>query len=134
LEQHSREELDHAIIISDLINYLGGVPTVQVANRLVSGSNVEMLQQDLQGEYDAIRRYNERIRQLEAIGLYDSAQKIRNIALQEQEHAIDLEVALGIDRHHPTIPHLTKVYSASQQTPDNSMHTDHHATQMYQNY
>lgn len=110
LEEHAEEEREHAVIISDLINYLGGVPTIQTATRLTSPSNVEMLRQDLQWEYDAIRRYLERIRQLEALGLYDSAQKIRNIVVEEQEHAIDLEIALGIDRKRPTIPHLHKVY------------------------
>lgn len=122
LEEHAREEHEHAIIISDLIQYLGGIPTVQVAPRLVSGSNVEMLQQDLQAEYDAIRRYLERIMQLETLGLYDSAQRIRNISMQEQEHAIDLEVALGIDRHQSTIPHLTQVYPSQPKVTNNSMH------------
>lgn len=57
-----------------------------------------MLRQDLQGEYDAIRRYLQRIRQFEALSMYDSAQKIRDIAVTEQEHAIDLEMALGIEK------------------------------------
>jgi bacterioferritin len=60
--------------------------------------NREMLRQDLQGEYDAIRRYLQRIHQLEALGMYDSAQKIRDIVVTEQEHAIDLEIALGIEK------------------------------------
>jgi bacterioferritin len=110
LEEHAEEEREHAVIVSDLINYLGGVPTVQSATRYTSENNQEMLLQDLQLEYDAIRRYLERIGQLEAMGLYDSAQKIRDIAKVEQEHAIDLEIALGIDRKCPTIPHLQKVY------------------------
>jgi bacterioferritin len=55
-----------------------------------------MLRQDLQLEYDALNRYLLRIKQLEDLGLYDSAQKIRDIAAVEQEHAIDLEKALGI--------------------------------------
>jgi bacterioferritin len=113
LEEHAEEERKHAVIVSDLINYLGGVPTVKTETRLTSSSNQQMLRQDLQWEYDAIRRYLQRIEQLEALGLYDSAQKIRNIVVEEQEHAIDLEIALGIDRSHPTIPHLQKVYPSS---------------------
>lgn len=111
LEKHSEEEREHAVIVSDLINYLGGMPTVQPGPRLTSRNNREMLMQDLQHEYDAIRRYNERIAQLESLGLFDSAQKIRDIAKEEQEHAIDLEIALGIERKAPTIPHLQQVYS-----------------------
>lgn len=81
-----------------MIQYLGGVPTIEVATRLTSMNNKEMLRQDLEGEYDAIRRYLNRIQQLESIGLYDSAQKIRNIVVEEQEHALDLETALGIEK------------------------------------
>jgi len=73
-----------------------------------------MLLQDLQLEYDGIRRYLKRISQLESLGLYDLAQQVREIAAEEQEHAHDLEIALGIDRRHPVIPHLEKVY------PENS--------------
>lgn len=65
-------------------------------------NNEEMLRQDLQGEYDAIRRYLQRIHQLETLGMYDSAQKIRDIVVTEQEHALDLEIALGIEK--PLIP------------------------------
>lgn len=96
LLEHAQEEYEHAVIVSGLIQYLGGVPTVEVAQRLTSLDNKEMLNQDLKGEYDAIRRYLQRIEQLEALKLYDSAQKIRNIVMAEQEHAIDLEKALGI--------------------------------------
>lgn len=101
LQKHAQEEHEHAVVLSDLIQYLGGIPTVEVANRLTSMNNVEMLRQDLQAEYDAIRRYLQRIEQLEALHLYDSAQKIRNIAVVEQEHAIDLEKALGIQKVRP---------------------------------
>ncbi|MBE3575020.1 MAG: ferritin-like domain-containing protein [Firmicutes bacterium] len=96
--EHARDEHEHAVILADLINYLGGTPTVGVAERLTSEDNVEMLRQDLQAEYDAIARYLERIAQLESAGQYDSAQKIRNIVLVEQNHAINLEKALGIRR------------------------------------
>ncbi|MFZ5633777.1 MAG: ferritin-like domain-containing protein [Bacillota bacterium] len=101
LLEHAQEEHEHAVIISDLIQYLGGIPTVEVAARLTSLDNKEMLRQDLQAEYDAIRRYLQRIEQLEMLRLYDSAQKIRNIAVTEQEHAIDLEKALGIQKVNP---------------------------------
>lgn len=101
LLEHAQEEHEHAVILSDLIQYLGGIPTVEVANRLTSLNNAEMLRQDLQAEYDAIRRYLQRIEQLEALHLYDSAQKIRNIVVVEQEHAIDLEKALGIQKVRP---------------------------------
>ncbi len=98
LEEHSKDEFGHAIVLSELIQYLGGIPTTQVAPIGTSMDNEEMLRQDLQGEYDAIRRYLQRIHQLEALGMYDSAQKIRDIVVTEQEHAIDLEIALGMEK------------------------------------
>lgn len=101
LLEHAREEFGHAIILNDMIQYLGGIPTVEVATRLTSLNNQEMLRQDLQGEYDAISRYLLRIEQLEKLRMYDSAQKIRNIIVVEQEHAIDLERALGMQKVHP---------------------------------
>ena len=94
--EHAQNEHEHAVRISDQIQYLGGVPTVVVAEIKTSLDNVEMLRQDLQAEYDALARYLQRIEQLEAMKLYDVAQVIREIALQEQEHIIDLEKALGI--------------------------------------
>lgn len=94
--EHAQNEHEHAVRISDQIQYLGGVPTVVVAEIKTSLDNVEMLRQDLQAEYDALARYLQRIEQLEAMKLYDVAQVIREIALVEQEHIIDLEKALGI--------------------------------------
>ncbi|SFA47376.1 bacterioferritin [Parageobacillus thermantarcticus] len=85
LAEHSKDEFGHSIVLSELIQYLGGIPTTQVASVYTSMDNREMLRQDLQGEYDAIRRYLQRIHQLEALGMYDSAQKIRDIVVTEQE-------------------------------------------------
>jgi bacterioferritin len=110
LEEHSKDEHEHALIVSDLIQYLGGIPTLHVEKRLESLDNREMLLQDLQYEYDTIGRYLQTIHDLESIGLYDSSQKIRDIRVQEQHHAIELEKALGIQRTRPAIPHLQTVY------------------------
>lgn len=96
LISHAREEFEHAHVVSKLIVFLGGIPTGQIAQRLVSPDSDEMLTQDLQSEYSAIRRYRERIRQLEADGLCGSAQRIRRIVAEEQKHAECLETALGI--------------------------------------
>ena len=54
-----------------------------------------MLNQDLEGEEDAIRRYKLRIEQAEALGEFILAQQLRNILGMEQEHAMDLRQALG---------------------------------------
>ncbi|WP_258361043.1 ferritin-like domain-containing protein [Moorella sulfitireducens] len=77
---------------------MGGIPTVQVQEIKTSLNNVEMLRQDLEAEYEALNRYLQRIEQLEALKLYDVAQVIREIALVEQGHIIDLEKSLGIQK------------------------------------
>ncbi len=92
---HAQEELAHATILADQIDYLGGVPTVEMPVPAISPENVTMLEQDLVGENDAIARYSARIRQAEELDLYHLAQQLRGILAIEQEHAMDLEQALG---------------------------------------
>ncbi len=92
---HAQEELQHATILAAQIDYLGGVPTVDVPAAKISDDNVKMLEQDLEGENDAINRYITRVRQAEELNLYHLAQQLRNILAVEQEHAMDLEQALG---------------------------------------
>jgi bacterioferritin len=92
---HAQEELQHATILAGQIDYLGGVPTVDVPPAKISGDSVTMLQQDLDGENDAIARYIARVRQAEELDLYHLAQQLRLILAVEQEHAMDLEQALG---------------------------------------
>lgn len=92
---HAQEELAHATIIASQIDYLGGFPTVDMPVPKTSKDNVEMLEEDLAGENDAIARYIVRIRQAEELNLFHLAQQLRNILAVEQEHAMDLEQALG---------------------------------------
>jgi len=92
---HAQEELAHAVIIADQIAYLGGLPTVVMEPARISPDSIEMLTQDLAGENDAIARYIARVKQAEALDLYHLAQQLRGILAVEQEHAMDLEQALG---------------------------------------
>jgi bacterioferritin len=95
LTVHANEELQHALTLADQIDYLGGIPTVDVVPAKISQDNIEMLEQDLEGENDAIARYIQRIEQAEELKLLALAQKLREILIVEQEHAMDLEQALG---------------------------------------
>jgi bacterioferritin len=95
LKIHTTEEIQHAITLADQIDFLGGVPTVDVGKIHTSGDNVEMLQQDLAGEEDAIERYKLRIEQAEELKEFALAQQLRTILAMEQEHAMDLKQALG---------------------------------------
>jgi bacterioferritin len=95
LETHAREELQHALVISKQIDYLGGMPTVMPLPVKTSEDAEQMLRFDLENENDTVRSYRERVRQCEALGEYAIAEHIREILVQEQEHQIDLATALG---------------------------------------
>ena len=95
LEKHAGEELQHALIVSKQIDYLGGMPTVSPKPVRTSEKAEEMLRFDLENENETVRNYRERIRQCEALSEYAMAEQIRGILVQEQEHQIDLATALG---------------------------------------
>ena len=95
LEKHAGQELQHALIISKQIDYLGGMPTVSPRPVKTSDRARDMLQFDLHNENETVRNYRERVRQCEALGEYAMAELIRGILVNEQEHQIDLATALG---------------------------------------
>lgn len=95
LKIHANEEIAHALILADQIAYLGGLPSVDVGKIYTDSNNETMLEQDLAGEEEAIKRYKTRVQQAEELQEYALSQQLRNILAQEQEHAMDLESALG---------------------------------------
>jgi bacterioferritin len=95
LKIHANEEIQHAIILADQIDYLKGKPSVGVGPVKINEDNIVMLEQDLEGEEDAIRRYKLRIDQAEQLKEFALSQQLRTILGMEQEHAMDLEQALG---------------------------------------
>jgi len=95
LKIHANEEIQHAMTLADQIDFLGGVPTVDVGRIEISEENENMLRQDLEGEEDAIARYKARVDQAETLKEFALAQQLRNILAMEQEHAMDLKQALG---------------------------------------
>ncbi len=97
LEVHAGEELQHALIISKLIDYLGGMPTVVPKPVKTSEKAEQMLRFDLDNENETIREYRKRVVQCDQLGEYAAAEQIRDILVQEQEHQIDLATALGIE-------------------------------------
>jgi bacterioferritin len=97
LEQHAKEELDHALKISKQIDYLGGTPAVTPKAVKLSEKPEELLRFDLENENETVLNYRNRIRQAEALGEFALSETLRGIIAQEQEHQIDLADALGID-------------------------------------
>src|SRR6266850_7939092 len=92
---HAKQELDHALIISRQIDYLGKMPTVNPLPVKTSEDAKEMLRFDLDNENETIRNYRERVGQCEALGEYALGEQIRKILVDEQDHQIALATALG---------------------------------------
>ena len=103
LEVHAKEELQHALTLSNQIDYMGGMPVVVPKPVKTSEKAEDMLRFDLENENETIRNYRVRVRQCEELGEYALAEQIRQILVQEQDHQIDLATALGVD-----IPDVTK--------------------------
>ena len=101
LKKHAREELDHAMIIADQLDYLGATPNATPKEVKLSDKPEEMLRFDLDNETETIKAYRARVKQAEAIGHYALAEQLREIIAQEQEHQHDLATALGIE-----VPHV----------------------------
>jgi bacterioferritin len=97
LEKHAHEELDHALIISDSVDYLGGMPASTPKPVKTSEKAEDMLRFDLENERVTIREYRQRVRQCEELGEFAIAEQIRKILVQEQDHLTALATALGID-------------------------------------
>ena len=87
---HSQEEMQHALMLSEQIDFLGGVPTVDVEKIGTSPDSLEMLKQDLAGEELAIKRYKERVEQAEELKEYGLRRILEDILIQEEEHKRDL--------------------------------------------
>ncbi len=96
LAVHSNEEHAHALSLSEQIDFLGGVPGVDVAEVHTSEDSKVMLEQDLEGELDAIARYKERIAQAEMLQEYGLRRALEDILIVEEEHARDLQNALDL--------------------------------------
>src|SRR5438046_6489653 len=95
LEIHARQELDHALILSRQIDYLGKMPVVTPKPVRTSKNARDMLRYDLDNENETIRNYRDCIRNVKR--LENTRWQISEILVQEQDHHIDLATALGDD-------------------------------------
>jgi bacterioferritin len=100
---HAKEELDHALTISNLVDYLGGMPSVTPKLVKTSEKAEAMLRFDLENEKETIRNYRRRVKQAEELNEFAIAESLRGILVQEQDHLIALATALGVDAPNPGI-------------------------------
>jgi bacterioferritin len=81
LAVHAGEELAHAIILSNQIDYFGGMPTTVPKPVKTSEKAEDMLRFDLDNENETIRQYRRRVKQCDELGEYATAEQLpRNIS------------------------------------------------------
>jgi len=97
LAVHAKEELVHALKISNHVDYLGGMPSVTPKPVKTSDKAEDMLEFDLANETETIRQYRRRVRQADELNEFAIAESLRGILVEEQDHLIALATALGVD-------------------------------------
>jgi len=93
-ESISRDEMKHLERLAQRVNYLGGVPSTKPAPIRVGGNLKKMVQDDLDGEYTAIKTYKSQIKMLEEIGDTTSRLMLEEILTDEENHADTWETVL----------------------------------------
>ena len=101
LEKHAAEELRHAIVVANQIDYLGGMPAAVPKPVRTSEKAREMLEFDLENELNTIRQYRARVKECEALEEFAMAEHLREILVDEQDHLIALATALGREAPKP---------------------------------
>ena len=91
LRAHLTQELQHAVILAEQIDFLGGVPTVEVPAVPTETDTKRALQLDLELEQEQLQRYRQRIDQANELSLPDVAEALRPLLQQTQEHVRDLQ-------------------------------------------
>jgi bacterioferritin len=94
LEAHVAQELRHALVLAEQVEFLGGVPTTVVPEVPPSADSRQALMLDLELERSQLQRYRTRTEQAVDLGLPDVAEALRPLLEQTQEHVRDLQTVL----------------------------------------
>jgi bacterioferritin len=102
LASHLTQEVEHAKIVAQQVDFLGGCPTTNVPAEPPKKDAEAALLDDLELEREQLDRYRERIEQARELGLPDVAEALAPVLKETQDHIRDLEATLW----RPTgIPH-----------------------------
>jgi bacterioferritin len=96
LREHLGQEVEHASTLAEQIDFLGGIPSVEVPEVATAADTRTALSQDLELEQSQLERYRERVQQTEEMGLSDVSEALRPLLQQTQDHVRDLQTALGL--------------------------------------
>ncbi|HYZ57940.1 MAG TPA: ferritin-like domain-containing protein [Streptosporangiaceae bacterium] len=95
LGKHLSQELEHAKILAQQIDFLDGTPTVEVPPVPNHPDGASALQADLELEERQLERYRARYQEANKLGLPDVAEALRPLLEQTQDHVHELRDALG---------------------------------------
>jgi bacterioferritin len=95
IRPHLRQELEHATVLAEQIDFLGGVPTTRVPDVPSETDARQAFAIDLELEERQLANYRERFEQTQELGLPDVAEALRPLLEQTQDHVRDLRSALG---------------------------------------
>ena len=96
-QAESIEEMQHADKLAERIIFLEGLPNMQQLNPLKIGQNLkEVLEADLEGEYDARNLYNEAREVCRAAGDIVSMKLFEDLLADEEGHIDFLETQLAL--------------------------------------
>jgi bacterioferritin len=93
-ESIAKDEMKHLEKLAQRVNYLGGVPTTKPAPIKIGGPLKKMIQDDLDGEYTAIKTYKSQIKMCDEIGDTTSRLMLEEILTDEEGHADTWETIL----------------------------------------
>jgi len=93
-ESISKDEMKHMERLAQRVNYLGGVPNTKPAPIKIGGTLKKMVQDDLNGEYTAIKTYKGHIKMCEEIGDTTTRLMLEEILTDEEGHADTWETVL----------------------------------------
>jgi len=93
-EDIARQEMKHLEKFADRVNYLGGIPNTKPNPVKVGGTLKKMVQDDLDGEYMAIKTYKSHVKMCEEIGDTTTRLMLEEILTDEEDHADTWETVL----------------------------------------
>ena len=94
LDSHLAQELQHAKILAQQIDFLGGTPTVKVPDVPDASDGPSALKADVELEQRQLGRYRTRVIEANDLGLPDVAEALRPLLQQTQDHVPELQDAL----------------------------------------
>ncbi|MGE5188612.1 MAG: ferritin-like domain-containing protein [Gemmatimonadota bacterium] len=93
-EKTSMDEMKHAEMVAERINFLEGNPSTKPAPVKTGGDLRKMMQDDLEGEYGAIEYYKTVIKLADELGDSTTRLMMEQIVSTEEQHADQWETIL----------------------------------------